>query len=213
MAGPHEWRHESEPTHRPSYFPRPADERRVIRRKSFAMAPCTVDEAAVEMDLLDYDFHLFTENGSGTAGVLYRGGPTGHRLALVAPVPADQLSPFELPVSISAAASAMSYPRGSHRAARPARPAVSVFHRCRRRPRQRPVPPLRRALRIDHPGRLGSSSTYPLLAQGKGCRSPGRRPADRSRRRGRRSARRSGRAARHRQRRGPRASTRDPSAR
>ena len=66
------------------------------------MAPCTVDEAAVEMDLLDYDFHLFTENGSGTAGVLYRGGPTGHRLALVAPVPADQLSPFELPVSISA---------------------------------------------------------------------------------------------------------------
>ena len=100
-AGPHEWRHESEPTHRPSYFPRPADERRVIRRKSFAMAPCTVDEAAVEMDLLDYDFHLFTEKGTGTAGVLYRGGPTGYRLALVAPTPADQLSPLELPVTIS----------------------------------------------------------------------------------------------------------------
>jgi Sigma 54 modulation/S30EA ribosomal protein C terminus len=99
-AGPHEWRHESEPTHRPSYFPRPADERRIIRRKSFAMAPCTVDEAALEMELLDYDFHLFTEKGSATAGVLYRGGPTGYRLALVAPAPADQLSPFELPVTI-----------------------------------------------------------------------------------------------------------------
>jgi len=100
-AGPHEWRHDSEPTHRSSYFVRPADERRVIRRKSFAMAPCTVDEAALEMDLLDYDFHLFTEKGTVSAGVLYRGGPTGYRLALVAPAPADRLSPFELPVTIS----------------------------------------------------------------------------------------------------------------
>ena len=100
-AKPHEWRHESEPTHRPSYFPRPADERRVIRRKSFAMEPCTVDEAALEMDLLDYDFHLFTEKGTATAGALYRGGPTGYRLALVAPELADQVSPFERQVTIS----------------------------------------------------------------------------------------------------------------
>ena len=100
-AGNHEWRHESKPTHRPSYFPCPVDERRVMRRKSFAMAPCTVDEAALEMDLLDYDFHLFNEKGTGSAGVIYRAGPTGYRVALVAPVTADQLSPFELPVTIS----------------------------------------------------------------------------------------------------------------
>jgi hypothetical protein len=100
-AGAHEWRHDSEPTHRPRYFPRPPEERRVIRRKSFAMAPCTVDEAALEMDLLDYDFHLFTEKATASAAVLYRGGPTGHRLALVAPALADQLSPFELPLTIS----------------------------------------------------------------------------------------------------------------
>ena len=98
---PHQWRHDSEPTHRPNYFPRPPDERRVIRRKSFTLAPCTVDEAAREMDLLDYDFHLFTEIGTGTAGVLYRAGATGYRLALVAPALADQLSPFALPVTIS----------------------------------------------------------------------------------------------------------------
>jgi hypothetical protein len=97
----HEWRRDSEPTHRPSYFPRPADERRVIRRKSFTMAPCTIDEAAREMDLLDYDFHLFTEKGTGTAAVLYRVGATGYRLALVAPALADQLSPSALPVTIS----------------------------------------------------------------------------------------------------------------
>lgn len=100
-AGPHKWRHESEPMHRPSYFPRPADERRVMRRKSFAMAPCTVDEAALEMDLLDYDFHLFNEKGTGSAGVIYRAGPTGYRIALVAPADGNQLSPFELPVTVS----------------------------------------------------------------------------------------------------------------
>ena len=85
-AGPHEWRHDSEHSHRPDHYPRPADERRVIRRKSFTMAPCTVDEAAREMELLDYDFHLFTEQGTGTASVLYRGGATGYRLALVSPL-------------------------------------------------------------------------------------------------------------------------------
>ena len=31
--------------------------------------------AALEMDLLDYDFHLFTEKATGIATVLYRGGP------------------------------------------------------------------------------------------------------------------------------------------
>lgn len=97
-----EWRHDSEPTRRPAYFPRPADERRVLRRKSFAMAPCSVDEAVREMELLDYEFHLFTERGSGAAGVLYRAGETGYRLALVSPAAADQLSPYTVPVTISA---------------------------------------------------------------------------------------------------------------
>lgn len=97
-----EWRHESEAARRDNFFPRPLDERRIIRRKSFTMAPCTVDEAALEMGMLDYDFHLFTEKGTGFAAVLYRDGPTGYRLALVAPAPVDQLSPFELAVTISA---------------------------------------------------------------------------------------------------------------
>jgi hypothetical protein len=54
VVGPHEWRHESEPTHRPSYFPHPEDERQIIRRKSFTVPTSTVDEAALQMDLLDY---------------------------------------------------------------------------------------------------------------------------------------------------------------
>jgi ribosome-associated translation inhibitor RaiA len=98
---PHEWRHQSEPTHRPGYLLLPEGERRLVRRKSFTLATCTVDEAALEMDLLDYEFHLFTEKGTGIASVLYRAGPTGYRLAQVIPVQPEQLTPFELPVTLS----------------------------------------------------------------------------------------------------------------
>ena len=100
-ARSHERSHDSGPMQPPDYFTSRAEERRVIRRKSFTMAPCTIDEAADEMDLLDYDFHLFTEIGTGAAGVLYRAGATGFRLALVAPALADQLGSFALPVTIS----------------------------------------------------------------------------------------------------------------
>ena len=100
-TAPHEWRHQSEPTHRPTYFPRPAEERQILRHKSFTPAACTVDEAALEMDMLGYDFHLFTELGTGIASVLYRSGPTGYRLAQVIPVESEKLAPFELPLTAS----------------------------------------------------------------------------------------------------------------
>ncbi len=100
-SAPHEWRHEAERTRRPGYFPRPADERRVIRRKSFALQPCTIDDALVDMELLGYDFHLFCERGTAASAVLYRGGPTGYRVALVAPTSANLLSPFHRRVTVS----------------------------------------------------------------------------------------------------------------
>jgi ribosome-associated translation inhibitor RaiA len=90
----------SQHPHRPSYFPRPADQRRIVRRKSFTLGARTVDEAAQEMELLDYDFHLFTEKGTNQASVLYRTEPGGYRLAQVKPAP-EELAPYELPLSIS----------------------------------------------------------------------------------------------------------------
>ncbi|MCV7260855.1 sigma 54 modulation/S30EA ribosomal C-terminal domain-containing protein [Mycobacterium shimoidei] len=98
---PHEWRHQSEPTHRPKYFPRPPEERRIVRRKSYTLSSCTIDEAAVDMDMLDYEFHLFNEKCTGMASVLYRAGPTGWRLAQVTPVNPEELEPFDLPVTFS----------------------------------------------------------------------------------------------------------------
>jgi ribosome-associated translation inhibitor RaiA len=100
QSNPHEWRHQFEPTHRPSYYPRPSDQRRIIRRKAFTLGTRTVDEAAQEMELLDYVFHLFTEKGTNQASVLYRTEPGGYRLAQVKPVP-EELAPYELPLTLS----------------------------------------------------------------------------------------------------------------
>ncbi|MFF4137301.1 HPF/RaiA family ribosome-associated protein [Streptomyces mirabilis] len=101
--GPHEWRHGSEPAHRPDYFPRPAEERQVVRHKSYSLARESPDEAAFELESMDYDFHLFTDVGTGEDSVLYRSGPTGYRLAQVHPHPhlvgpaAVQLTVSDLP--------------------------------------------------------------------------------------------------------------------
>jgi hypothetical protein len=75
-----EWRHTSEPAQRPPYFPRPAEDRQVIRHKSFTPRRVRPEEAAWEMDQLDYNFHLFTDTETGRDAVISRGGPTGYQM-------------------------------------------------------------------------------------------------------------------------------------
>ncbi|EQD85004.1 ribosome hibernation promotion factor [Saccharopolyspora erythraea] len=96
---PHEWRHGDQPARRPPYFPRPVEESQVIRHKTFALARCGVDDAEFDMDVMDYDFHLFTEVGTGQDSVLYR-TPSGFRLAQVEPDP-GHLAEHALPVTVS----------------------------------------------------------------------------------------------------------------
>jgi ribosome-associated translation inhibitor RaiA len=81
LGAPGEWRHESRRAPQLPYFPRPRAERIVMRHKSYAPAQETPDEAAAEAELLDYDFHLFTEKSTGEDSVIYR-TPDGYRLAL-----------------------------------------------------------------------------------------------------------------------------------
>jgi len=99
-AEPHEWRHAAEPTHRPPYFPRPAGEREIVRHKSYTIDRCTVDEAAFDMAAMDYDFHLFTELGSGQDSVLYYDESGGYRLAQLTPQP-DALAPHHIQLTVS----------------------------------------------------------------------------------------------------------------
>ncbi len=71
--------------------PRPTEERAVVRHKTFSVGTVDLDEAAFDLEVLDHDFHLFTEAGTGQEGVLY---PTsdGLRLALVDPL-REELAP------------------------------------------------------------------------------------------------------------------------
>jgi len=106
VPGPGEWRHDSVPASRLPYFPRPAGERTVVRRKSYALARETPDEAATDTELMDYDFHLFTESSTGEDSVIYR-TPGGYGLALAHP----RTSRLSHPVDPSITVAAMPAPR------------------------------------------------------------------------------------------------------
>lgn len=72
VAAAGEWRHGSLSTERPEHFPRPPEERELVRRKTFAPAALSADEAALELRLLDHDFHLFTNAETGAEDVVRR---------------------------------------------------------------------------------------------------------------------------------------------
>lgn len=99
---PHEWRHGASARTPLPYFPRPVEDREVLRRKSYALGTETCDGAAAEMDLLDYDFHLFVESGTGQDSVLYHADDAGFRLAQLDPRP-DDVARGSTPVMISLA--------------------------------------------------------------------------------------------------------------
>lgn len=96
---PGEWRHQSIPAHRPAHFPRAGGEHDVVQRASYAGRPETPEEAAAELDLLDYDFHLFTEHSTGEDSVIYR-TMNGCRLAMAHPKP-GRLGPLPASMTVS----------------------------------------------------------------------------------------------------------------
>jgi ribosome-associated translation inhibitor RaiA len=102
VPGPGEWRHQSRPAPLLPYFPRPPEERVVVPHKSYTLAHETPDEAAADAELLDYDFHLFTERSTGEDSVIYRSG-SGYRLALAHPR-THRLGPADPSITVSQAA-------------------------------------------------------------------------------------------------------------
>jgi ribosome-associated translation inhibitor RaiA len=80
-----------------------AEPAQIVRRKTFPLRRRTVDEAAEEMQMRDYDFHLFVEEGSGADSVLYRPQRgRGLRLSQVDPAPRDVVR-GAVPVTVSTA--------------------------------------------------------------------------------------------------------------
>jgi hypothetical protein len=97
-AGPGEWRHQSRPAPRLPCYPRPPDERTIARRKSYALAHETLDEAVADAGLLGYDFHLFTEKSTGEDSVICRSGD-GYRLMMARPR-ACRLGPVDPSITV-----------------------------------------------------------------------------------------------------------------
>lgn len=95
-----EWRHGRLPAARPAYFPRPPEERQVLRRKTYAPTQLAPQDAVDDMELLDYDFYLFTDRDTGLDAVVYRAAPTGYRLAELAPPPPTWPEPV-VPITAS----------------------------------------------------------------------------------------------------------------
>lgn len=98
----HEWRHGGPVRDRLPYYPRRLEQREVVRRKSYALADETCDEAAFDMEMMDYDFQLFTETGTGLDSVLYRTDGGEYRLAQTDPHP-EAVALAAVPFTVSAA--------------------------------------------------------------------------------------------------------------
>ena len=84
-----EWRHGDAPTSRPDYFDRPPDERELVCRKTYVDEETTPDEAAFDMDQLDFDFYLFRDLASGEDAVLERTNDGSYLLNRVRPATVD----------------------------------------------------------------------------------------------------------------------------
>jgi hypothetical protein len=98
-SGPLEWRNGTEAARRPVRLVLPKGERSVVRRKDYELAEETVDQAALTMEMMDYDFRLFTESGSGQDSVVYRFGPGPFRLAQLEPHP-ERIAPYSVPANL-----------------------------------------------------------------------------------------------------------------
>lgn len=71
---PGEWRHGDSADARPAYFPRPPEERELVRTKSIAVGELDAVHAAAEMEMLDHDFYLYREVDPEVDAVVYRRG-------------------------------------------------------------------------------------------------------------------------------------------
>jgi len=101
---PGEWRRGDPNARRPEPISGPTDEEALVRRKTYAIAALTPEEAVVEMDSLDQDFHLFTNADTGEESVVYRRPDDGIGLLcarpIEAPFPETPLRPDPAPAPV-----------------------------------------------------------------------------------------------------------------
>ncbi len=92
-GGDGEWRHGDVPAERPDHFPRPTDERELVRHKTFAVGEMDVVRAFEEMQLLDHDFYLYRESKPEVDAVIYH--RDDGRIGVIGPVGTGWSGPDE----------------------------------------------------------------------------------------------------------------------
>ncbi len=93
---PGHWRHGNRPPAPAPWLERHRDEREVVRHKSFVPARLGLDDALWDLELLGYDFLLFTEQSSGTDCVLAHPVHPAHPAHPAGPGIGSVVAPVEL---------------------------------------------------------------------------------------------------------------------
>jgi len=92
------WHHDDQPTARPHRYPRPVEERQLVRRKTFALEPESIEEALFDLETLDHDFFLFVHDETDAEAVVYRrDGGYGIMQRAATPEAIDQV---EVPIEV-----------------------------------------------------------------------------------------------------------------
>ena len=94
------WRHGDEPTTRRPSYPRPPEDREIVRHKTFAIGEMTPEEAADDLELLDHDFYLFQNVETGEDNVIARSPERG--FDLFEPSATCSLADIAIPLTHSA---------------------------------------------------------------------------------------------------------------
>lgn len=66
-----QWRHGDLPDVRPRFYPRPPEEREIVRHKSYAPTDISIEEAVFDLSALDFRFFLFTDESDGVTSIVY----------------------------------------------------------------------------------------------------------------------------------------------
>ena len=93
------WRHGDPTSPRPDHYPRSPEDREIVARTTWAQTPLSVREALAELDLLGYEFEVFTERETAADAVI-AAQPDGTVLVTLAGERAPGVDDLEDPVEV-----------------------------------------------------------------------------------------------------------------
>jgi len=103
------WHHDDVATRRRAVYPRPREERVLVRRKTFAPRPESIEEALVDLETLDHDFFVFVHDDTGQVALVRR-NDSGYAISQRAATP-GAIERVEIPMLVDPAPAEMTVDR------------------------------------------------------------------------------------------------------